>query len=177
MLFRSLDADRAIAYLSDDADISGLMGTIGAQGIEGTPSELSILISWLDASGNKLTLDACQETSSSISATAVRCTYDFYGLRADEIGLGPYRGSYFDLTVGDDGHITRASQYWETEKFSPQMWEPFAGWVSTAHPKDAAVMYTDKSHSNVRLSEESIRLWERHTKGYVKEEKQSGVGA
>ena len=175
--YGALDADRAIAYLSDDADISGLMGTIGAQGIEGTPSELSILISWLDASGNKLTLDACQETSSSISATAVRCTYDFYGLRADEIGLGPYRGSYFDLTVGDDGQITRASQYWETEKFSPQMWEPFASWVSKNYPEDAAVMYQDETQSAARPTQESIRLWERHTKGYVKEEKQSGVWA
>ena len=30
-------------------------------------------------------------------------------------------------------------------------------------------MYTDDSHSNVRLTEESIRLWERHTREYVKE--------
>ena len=47
------------------------------------------------------------------------------------------------------------------------MWEPFAGWVSTTHPKDAAVMYTDESHSNVRLTEESVRLWDARTREYV----------
>ncbi len=26
---------------------------------------------------------------------------------------------------------------WDIEKFSPQMWEPFADWVSTTYPKDA----------------------------------------
>jgi hypothetical protein len=30
-------------------------------------------------------------------------------------------------------------------------------------------MYTDMSHTSVRLTEESIRLWERQTRGYVKE--------
>lgn len=96
-----------------------------------------------------------------------------YGLRADEIGFGPYRGSYFLLTVGDDGHITRAVQYWETEKFSGQMWEPFADWVSRNYPEDAAVMYQDETRSAARPTQESIRLWERHTRGYVKHVKQN----
>jgi hypothetical protein len=49
------------------------------------------------------------------------------------------------------------------------VWEPFADWVSRAYPEDAAVMYTDESYSNVRLTEESVRLWERRTRGYVRE--------
>jgi hypothetical protein len=40
--------------------------------------------------------------------------------------------------------------------------------VSKAHPKDAAVMYTDGC-CNVRLTEESIRLWDRRTREYVEE--------
>jgi hypothetical protein len=47
------------------------------------------------------------------------------------------------------------------------MWEPFARWVSKAHRDDAAVMYMDATYSGVRLNAESIRLWERHTQGYV----------
>ncbi len=47
------------------------------------------------------------------------------------------------------------------------MWEPFAEWVSTTYPKDAAVMYDGGSLSNFDLTEESIRLWEQHTKEYV----------
>ena len=75
-------------------------------------------------------------------------------------------GSYFDLTVRD-GEIVRASMPVETEEFSPQVWEPFAAWVSTAYPQDAAVMYTDETHSLERLTAESIRLWERRTREYA----------
>jgi hypothetical protein len=38
-----------------------------------------------------------------------------------------------------------------------------------AYPKDAAVMYSDETQGGVRLTEESIGLWERHTRGYVEE--------
>jgi hypothetical protein len=48
------------------------------------------------------------------------------------------------------------------------MWEPFAGWVSKAHPEDAAVMYTDGTYSLARLTEESIRLWDQRSREYVK---------
>ena len=166
------DADRAIAYLADDADISRMMDTIGDQGIEGTPAELSILISWLDAAGNTLTLDACHETAGFVSGTTVSCTYDYYGLRADEIGFGPYRGSYLLLTVGDEGRITRAVQYWENKKFAGQMWEPFASWVSRNYAEDAAIMYQDGTQSAARPTQESIQLWRRHTIDYVQKVQQ-----
>jgi len=170
--YGALDTDQAIAYLAGDADISGLLTSVGAEGMEGTPQELPLQISWLDASGYTQLLDSCRETGSSASGTVVRCTFDFQNLRSDEVGLGPWSGSYFDLTVRD-GQIIRASEYWETAGFSGQMWEPFARWVSRAYPKDAAVMYQDESHSGVRLTAASIRLWERHTRGYVKEVKRN----
>ena len=91
---------------------------------------------------------------------SIHCTFDFHGLRSVRSD-GDLGGSSFDLFV-HDGKIVRATQHWEIEKFSPQMWEPFAGWVSTAHPKDVAVMYTDESQGNVRLTEESVRLWDAH---------------
>lgn len=46
---------------------------------------------------------------------------------------------------------------------------PFAAFVSTTYPEDAAVMCVDDTYSEVRLTEESIRLWEQHTQDYVKE--------
>jgi len=91
----------------------------------------------------------------------------FHAIKSDEIGRGPFTGSSFTLTVRD-GKIVRASQYFEIDKFSPQMWEPFAHWVSTTYPKDAAVMYEDGTLTNYRLTEKSIRLWEQHTREYVK---------
>jgi hypothetical protein len=137
--YGALDVDQAITYLADDADISGLM--LGPERVEGTQEELRLNLSMLKAGGYKQMLDLCEETGSRASATAVRCTFDFHFLRSDS---------------------------WEIGEFSPQMWEPFASWVSTAHPEDAAVMYTDGTYSEARLTEESIRLWGQRSREYVK---------
>jgi hypothetical protein len=165
--YGAFDVDQAITYLADDADISGLM--LGPERVEGTQEELRLNLSMLEAVGYKQMLDSCKETGSSASATAVRCTFDFHYLRSDELRHGPFRGSSFDLTVRD-GEVVRASVSWEIAEFSSQMWEPFAGWVSTAHPEDAAVMYTDGTYSEARLTEESTRLWEQRNREYVKVE-------
>jgi hypothetical protein len=153
--FGAFDVDQARTYLADDATIASM----------GANDDLRLLISWLEATGYEQTFGPCEEVSSSASGTSVRCAFDFHALRSGEIGLGPYTGSTFDLRVVD-GEIVRVSQFWEIEEFSPQVWEPFADWVSTTYPGDTAVMYTD-STSNVRLTQESIRLWERRTREYV----------
>jgi hypothetical protein len=167
--FGAFDADRAISYLADDADILWLMRTLGIQDVEGTLDEFRLLISLEQASGSKLTLDSCEEMESSASATEVRCTFDVHSLGSDEIGLGPYSGNFFTLTV-HDGEIVRASQSRNYAEFYSQMWEPFSNWVATNYPDDVEVMYQIGSHG-ARLSPESIRLWERHRREYVEEVK------
>lgn len=170
--YGAFDAEAAITYLAPDAAILDLIGSVGAhRGVEGTPEELPLLISLLRAEGYRQTLDSCEAQGDSASGTMVHCTFDFHLFGSDRLGLGPYSGSYFDLTI-DDGEIVRASKYWEIAEFSPQMWDPFAEWVSTTYPADAAVMYEDETYTGVRLSEESIPLWERHVREYVKEVKQ-----
>jgi hypothetical protein len=166
--YGAFDAEQAITYLADDADISQLIGSVGAQGVEGTQEELRLLISFLEATGYKQTLISCEEAGNSATGTGVRCTSDYHNFRSDEIGRGPFSAVSFDLTVRD-GEIVRARQDFGVEEFSTQMWEPFASWVSNAYPKDAALMYEDGGTSGVRLTEESIRLWERHLRDYVKE--------
>jgi hypothetical protein len=158
--YGAFDVEQATTYLAPGARIASMTGQ----------DDLRLLISYLEATGYEQTLDSCEGVSDRPDSASgnIRCTFDFHGLRSGEIGRGPFGGSSFDLIVRD-GKILEATQHWEIEKFSPQMWEPFAGWVSKAHPKDAAVMYTDESHSNVRLTEDSIRLWERNTQGYVEE--------
>jgi hypothetical protein len=47
------------------------------------------------------------------------------------------------------------------------MWEPFADWVATTHPQDVEVMYTDATQRLQRITEPSIRLWDRHTQEYA----------
>jgi hypothetical protein len=166
--YGAYDAEQAITYLADDADISTLVGSVGAQGVEGTPEEFRLLVSLLEATGYKQTLISCEEQGGSSSGTDVRCTSDYHNFGSDEIGRGPFSAVSFELTVRD-GEIVRARQDFGVEEFSTQMWEPFAAWVSKAYPEDAAVMYEDGGTSGVRLTEESIRLWERHIRDYAEE--------
>jgi hypothetical protein len=158
--------DQAVSYLADDADLSG-MGLKGRQ-------ELRSTLSWWQATGFKLMPTSCEETGkTSAIGTWVSCDFDFHSLRSDEIGKGPYSGSSFTLAVRD-GEIVLASMYFEIGEFGPQMWEPFSVWVSTNYPEDAAVMY-NSGHSNYRLTTESIRLWEQHTREYVNEVRQGNA--
>ncbi len=167
--YGAFDAEQAITYLAADADITPLIASVGAQGVEGTLEEFRLFLSLLEAQGYKQMLHSCEELGSSASGTSLRCTFDFNTIRSDEIGLGPFSGSSFLLTVRD-GEIAQASKNFAVAEFSPQMWEPFASWVSTAYPEDAAVMYADGTYSGARLTEESVRLWEKRSREYVKVE-------
>lgn len=158
--FGAFDVDEAISYLAEDADLSGIDQAEGTE-------HLRLLLSLLEAQGYTQMLNSCEELVSSASDTNLRCTFDFHGIRSDEIGLGPYSGSFFDLIVRD-GEIVRASLYWETEEFSPQMWEPFAAWVSEEYPEDSAVMY-QSGYTSWQLTRESIRLWEQRSREYAQE--------
>jgi hypothetical protein len=153
--YGAFDVERAMSYLADDATIASM----------GSADDPRLLISWLEATGYRQILHSCVQLGSS---GGIRCPFDFYALRSGEIGRGPFGGSSFELVIRD-GKVVQVSQGWEIEEFSPRVWEPFAKWVSKAHPQDAAVMYLDETHSGVRLSEESIRLWERNTQSYVDE--------
>jgi hypothetical protein len=156
--FGAFDVNQATTYLADDAVIASM----------GANDDPRLLISYLEATGYRQILDPCEVGDTTASGTTVRCAFTFHALRSGEIGLGPYTGGAFDLVVRD-GEIVRVSQGWEIEEFSPQVWEPFAEWVSTTYPEDAAVMYVDASLSGVRLTEEAIRLWGRRTREYVEE--------
>jgi hypothetical protein len=155
--FGAFDGERAITYLAEGA-ILEMDAT--------TPEEVPVFTSFLEAQGyEQILVDPCRVTGTSASGTAVRCRFDWHAIRSDEIGLGPYPGSW-DLTVRE-GEIVSVSLHWEIEEFSHQMWEPFAKWVSKNHPKDFDVMYVDGG-SNFSLTEESIRLWRQRTREYVR---------
>jgi hypothetical protein len=183
--YGAFDADRVETYLSDDAVVVGLSAVLPR-----TPEERRLAISMLEAVGYKQSVVRCGERDSSGAGTRIRCTFDFQALRSDEIaqvrtepggnvlvGVGPYSGSYFDLTVRD-GKIVQAGLHFATEEFFPQMWEPFETWVSREYPEDVAVMYERRAGDRAgeaqlltrarwRLSEESIRLWGQHTREFI----------
>ena len=128
--FGAFDADRAISYLADDADLLPFMTHVGIRDAEGTLDEFRLLVSSWQAQGYKQMFDSCEELESARPGdpaaldTQVRCTFDFHNLGSDEIGLGPYGGSYFFLNVRD-GEIIRASQHWDVTEFAPEVWRPF----------------------------------------------------
>jgi hypothetical protein len=158
--YGAFDADRAITYLADDADLSG----IGADGIR----EFRLLLSYLEAVEYRQLHTSCLDVGSSALETYVHCTYDFHSNGSDQIGRGPYSGTSIHFTVRD-GKIVRASMYWELGKYASQMWYPFKEWVSTNYPKDVAVMYDDTYAGDYALTPNSIRLWKRHTREYVEQ--------
>ena len=165
--YGAFDAEQAITYLADDADISGL--TNGSTGV----NALSLTTSFFEAIGYQQTITSCQAGTVTTDTTVI-CEFDFHAIRSDEIGRGPFGGSDFTITVRD-GEIVRASQSLETERFGPQMWEPFADWVYKTYPDDTAVMYVEPRTLEAR-TEKAIRLWEQHTREYMKEVKRGTEG-
>ncbi len=156
--YGAYDSDAASDFLADDAEILGL-------GVEiGNRDDFGLWLRLLEAEGYSHVIDGCEERSSSDAGTTVRCTVDFHDLRSDEMGLGPYSGTYFDLTVVD-GEIVKSIKNWGIAEFSPQMWEPFVAWVSANHPEDLSAMGLDDNQQ--RLTEAAIGLWEERTKEYV----------
>ncbi len=173
--YGSFDADRAITYLAPDADVSGLISSVGGGSLDGGLEGFRLLLSMLEAEGYKQILHGCDDMGSGEGRTFLTCDFDFHVIRSDELGLGPYSGSHFFLTVRD-GKIVDASKTWAIGEFSPQVWEPFAAWVAATYPEDVDVMYTG-AQTGLRLTEKSISLWEQRTREYVEHVRSDGDGA
>ncbi len=166
----AFDARNAMMYVASDADLSGMIDPRVPANLKG----LALDLSWYRASGYHETITSC-DASTLDATTSVVCRFDFNGLRSDEIGRGPFSGSEYLLEV-QDGEIVSASVSTDVTNFSPQMWEPFAKWLSKTYPDDVAVMYTDDTLTNYRLGERSNQLWEQRTKEYVEVVNQRTAG-
>jgi hypothetical protein len=163
--YRAFDLEQAAAYLTADANLSGLWGG---------QEDWRLANSFMEAAGVKLLLDSCEAGDSTAAGTEVRCSYAYHAIRSDEIGLGPFSGSWFFLTV-QEGKIVSAlmSHEFRANGFSAQMWEPFAMWVAENHPEDAAIMYEDwPTATQEALTDESIALWEQHSQEYADDVRQ-----
>jgi hypothetical protein len=170
--YGAFDADRVMTYLADDADITGLTDWYTTEDVQGTRDELRLIIALEQADGYHQVLDSCDEKSSSADGTIVRCTYQFDSLGSDELGLGPFGGSWFDLTVRD-GAIARASKGSDESRgsdswrFSNEVWVPLSDWVLANHPQEAAIVFTSPEANGARLTEEAIPVWEQLIQEYV----------
>jgi hypothetical protein len=167
--YGSFDVDLASSYLAADADLSLL---------DGGQQEWRLGNRFAQATGAEFLIGTCEELGSSTPATSVRCPFDFHGLRSNEIGLGPYSGSFFDFTL-DDGEITSVAMRWSYmgNGFNEEMWTPFFEWVETTHPEDLPIMYSGGSITSQRWTEASIDLWEQRLREYVAEVTGPNAGA
>jgi hypothetical protein len=161
--YGAFDADQAMRYLTDDA-IAEMSGSAAGAN---TRDQFRLELALLEAQGYKQTITGCEPPADS-SGIAVRCSYDFHGIRSDEMGLGPFSDNFWELTVRD-GKIVSATNTiaFAMNGFSEQVWEPFAEWVATTYPDDVVRMYDSGSQTDFRLSEESIRLWEQRSREYA----------
>jgi hypothetical protein len=160
--YGSFDADRALTYLTNDAIAKGIAESWD------TPVEFRLGLARYRAQGCKQTVNDCEQVGNSESGVSLVCTFNMHAIRSDEIGLGPYTGNHWYLTVRD-GKIVSAKQQiaFGTSGFSEQMWEPFARWVLVEHSDDVLAMYADERQEMQRFTKESNRLWEQHTAEYA----------
>jgi hypothetical protein len=162
--YAAFDADRALSYLTDAA----VATTAGRPSGANTRDEFRLELALLEAQGYSETITGCEPRADSSSGTTVRCSYDFHGIRSDEMGLGPYSDNYWELTVRDGIIVSATNNIADaTNGFSEQVWTPFAEWVAATYPDDVVTMYASGSQTDFRLSAESIRLWEQRSREYV----------
>jgi hypothetical protein len=157
----NFDIDRAFSYLAANAEGIGPL------------EEERLFARFLQAIGSKTFLGSCEELSSSPTGALVSCSFEHYQLRSDEMGLGPYGGGSYELTVLGQ-RITSFNETFppnftiDPNGFSEQVWVPFSDWIATTYPEDGAIMYDDwpTAHSWA-ITDESIALWEQRSREYV----------
>ncbi len=174
--FGAFDPEAAMTYVADDADLRGLIEPPAPANERGMSLELALL----EAQRLQLTITSCQAVPFG-SGTSVVCGFEFNVIASDVLGRGPFTGSTFVFTVRD-GEIVKAAANASLDQFSSQMRAPFAEWVYATYPRDFHVMFKTGRYIAplpegfrqvyARLTGESIRLWEQHTREYVNEVKQ-----
>ena len=99
--------------------------------------------------------------------TEVSCTYTMANAWSQALGVGPFTGSSFDITIAD-GQIQQVTSNFNTSGFSWQVWDVFTGWLRDTHPDDVDVMFERVGGNDVPLKNpEAIALWAQHTTEFV----------
>jgi hypothetical protein len=95
----------------------------------------------------------------------VRCPFTYQLLGSTELGVGPFEGSAFTVTVDNKtGLITDVTNMWDGAEFTVAVADPFTAWLTTNHPDAEATMSVDGSPA---LTPESLALWEQYRHEYV----------
>ena len=135
------DADAAISYLTSRCHRSGRFVESRART---AAEQLRLTLAMTGPQAiSKRSRTACIRATRR-SGVSVSCAFDLHAIRSDEIGLGPYTGNYWRLTVRDGKIVSARRKSIATSGFGDQIWEPFATWVSINHPDDILTMCIDR---------------------------------
>ena len=155
--YAAYDADAIAALLAATRDVAGLWH----------PADWRLGLRFMQATGSRVIVAECHEPRSSSAAVLVRCPFEYHGLRSSELGLGPYDGSYMDLTVRDGEIVSMAMQWVNIENgFSAEMLEPFTHGSPPRIPTTSPPC-TSMRPEPERITPDSIPLWEQRTQEYV----------
>jgi hypothetical protein len=173
--FGAFDAEAAMTYVADDADLRELIDPPAPA----NKKSLSLMLALFEVVDYQQTITWCQAVPFG-SGTSVVCGFDFTTIDAVELGRGPFTGSTFVFTVRD-GEIVKAAVNWNLDQYTSQVRAPFAEWLAATYPRDFEVMYgsipprpAGFRQVHYRLTEESIRLFRLRTREYV-ESVQQGI--
>jgi hypothetical protein len=166
--FGAFDAEAAMTYVSDDADLRGLIDP-------STPANgrgLSLMLALFEAVDYQQRITWCRVDPFE-SGTSVVCAFDLATIDSVELGRGWFSGGMFVFTVRE-GQIVKAAMNANPGHYASQVRAPFAKWLAATHPRDFEVMYgsipprpAGFKQVHYRLTEESIRLFELRTPEYV----------
>jgi len=167
--YGDFDADRVLSYVSADAisdpqqqAVSFLAGS--------SPEEFRHELAIYEAFRHRQTITGCEQIGVSPAGTTVRCTYDRHEFGSDAVGLGPYTGNYWDLTIRD-GKITATVSEWNIDDgSSAERWGPFSRWVVANYPDDVPVIYPTGINNAIANTEEAAALLTQRVDEFVAEE-------
>jgi hypothetical protein len=119
-------------------------------------------------------VDGCRGSATSTGAVAFTCPYDLHLLASEEVGLGPYPDSYFQVVVRD-GEVTSASSTipYQTNGVGNHV-EEVTRWVRENHPADADFLLKEEQAVTEAEWPRWTRLWHEVLREYVDQASRGG---
>jgi len=158
------DADLVRVLVADGASIEG-------DGLVTSADGYAAEVAFARAIGARLRDSEC-ETIDAGPPAEVTCTYTMENAWSVALGVGPFAGSQFELSIAD-GLITKVRNDFKFEVFTAQAWRPFRAWLLENHISDHDVMYTAGDGTWASTTPEAVALWEKHTAEFVAETESS----
>ncbi len=155
--FAAFDADAAGTHLADGATTEAIV----TEDVQDYRQAIELYRAW----GYEQQLGTCQQVGATATGMQVRCPFTYQLLGSTELGVGPFEGSAFTVTVDNTtGLITDVTNMWDGAEFTVAVADPFTAWLTTNHPDAEATMRVDGSPA---LTPESLALWEQYRHEYV----------